>query len=164
MFFFFFFFFCWSQSQLSLSRGRVHPGQVASSSQGPHWWQRPPCKVPTAHKEQFGVQYLGHFDLQLSPELGFEPVTLRSLTDLLYPLSWDDIRITVCRFGQKHVLNALKCTWLLHFTSSFAAVRIAMATRGLCQTRKVKLGSNKLLAQTSSSKMAVFLRYSRWYV
>ena len=46
-----------------------YPGQVASSSQGPHWWQRPPCKVPAAHQEQFGVQYLaqGHFDMQLSP-------------------------------------------------------------------------------------------------
>ena len=58
----------WSQSQLSLGYVRVHPGQVASSSQGPHWWQRPSCKVPTAHQEQFGVQYLaqGHFDMQLS--------------------------------------------------------------------------------------------------
>ena len=56
---------CWSQSQLSLGEGRVHPGQVASSSQGTHWWQRLPCKVPTAHQEQFGVQYLaqGHFDM-----------------------------------------------------------------------------------------------------
>ena len=45
---------CWSQSQLSPGEGRVHPGQVASSSQGP--------------QEQFGVQYLaqGHFDMQLS--------------------------------------------------------------------------------------------------
>ena len=32
-----------------------------------HWWRRLPCKVPTAHQEQFGVQYLaqGHFDMQL---------------------------------------------------------------------------------------------------
>ena len=61
-------FFCCSQSQLSLGEGRVLPGEVASSSQGPHWWQRPPCKEPTAHQEQFGVQYLaqGHFDMQLS--------------------------------------------------------------------------------------------------
>ena len=43
------FFFCWSQSQLSLGEGRVHPGQVASSSQGPHWWQRLPCKVPRSN-------------------------------------------------------------------------------------------------------------------
>ena len=60
--------FCWSQSQLSLGVGRVHPERVASSSQGSHWWQRPPCKVLTAHQEQFGVQYLaqGHFCMQLS--------------------------------------------------------------------------------------------------
>ena len=53
--------FCCSQSQLSLGEGRVHPGQVASSS------QRVPCKVPTAHQEQF-VQCLaqGHFDMQFS--------------------------------------------------------------------------------------------------
>ena len=33
-----------------------------------HWWQSPPCKVPTAHQEQFRVQYLaqGHFEMQLS--------------------------------------------------------------------------------------------------
>ena len=28
--------FCWSQSQLSLGEGSVNPGQVASTSQGPH--------------------------------------------------------------------------------------------------------------------------------
>ena len=33
--------------------GRVHPGWVTSSSQGPHWWQRLPNKMPTAHQEQF---------------------------------------------------------------------------------------------------------------
>ena len=45
---------CWSQSQLSPGEGSVHPGQVASSSQGT--------------LEQVGVQYLaqGHFDMQLS--------------------------------------------------------------------------------------------------
>ena len=32
-----------------------------------HWWQRLPCKVSTAHQEQFGVQYLvqGHFGMLL---------------------------------------------------------------------------------------------------
>ena len=37
------------------------------SLQGPHRWQRLPCKMPTAHQEQFGVQYLaqGHYDKQL---------------------------------------------------------------------------------------------------
>ena len=49
---------CWSQSQLSPGEGRVHPGQVANSSQGP--------------QEQFGVQYLaqGHFNIQLSSAWG----------------------------------------------------------------------------------------------
>ena len=33
-----------------------------------HWWQRPPCKVPTAQQDQFGVQFSagGHFDMQLA--------------------------------------------------------------------------------------------------
>ena len=32
-----------------------------------HWWQMLPRKVPAAHQEQFGVQYLaqGHFNMQL---------------------------------------------------------------------------------------------------
>ena len=29
-----------------------------------HWWQRLPCKVPTAHQEQFGLQYLAQEHLQ----------------------------------------------------------------------------------------------------
>ena len=34
-----------------------------------HWCRKLPCKVPTAHQEKFGVQYLaqGHFDTQLNP-------------------------------------------------------------------------------------------------
>ena len=84
-------FFCWSQSQLSLGEGRVLPGQVASSWQGPRWWQRPPCKVPTAPGAIWGSvscsRTLRHV-AQLSPELGFEPATFRSLANLLYPLSY----------------------------------------------------------------------------
>ena len=60
---------------LTLGEGRELPGQVASSSLGPHWWQRPLCKVPTAH------QYLaqGHFDMQLSSGIGTSdlPITSR---------------------------------------------------------------------------------------
>ena len=43
-----------------------------------HWWQRLPCKVPTAHQEQFGVQYLaqGFFDMQLG-EAGIQTSNLR---------------------------------------------------------------------------------------
>ena len=55
---------CWSQSQLSPGEGRVHPGQVASSSQGP--------------QEQFGgsVSCSRTLAAQLSPgEPGFEPAT-----------------------------------------------------------------------------------------
>ena len=60
--------FAGANPSLSLGEGRVLPGQVASSSQGPHWWQRPPCKVPTTHQEQLGAQYLpqGDFVMQLS--------------------------------------------------------------------------------------------------
>ena len=79
--------FCWSQSQLSLGEGRANPAQVASSLQGPHWWQRLPCKVPTAHQEQFGVQNLaqGHFYMQLCSARSWDLHKLRSLADLLYP-------------------------------------------------------------------------------
>ena len=61
------------------AEGRVLPGQVASSSQGPYCWWRPPCKVPAAHQEQFGVQYLaqGRFDMQLSSALSNLPITSR---------------------------------------------------------------------------------------
>ena len=69
-------FFCWSQSQLSLGEGRVFPGQVASSSQGPSLmaeaamqgvsrtsgaiWGSVSCSRTLRHAAQ------------LSPELGFE--------------------------------------------------------------------------------------------
>ena len=45
-----------------------------------HWWQRLPCKVPTAHQEQFGVQYLaqGHFNMQMRVGGGiWTPITRR---------------------------------------------------------------------------------------
>ena len=62
---------CSLQSVTALSFLWGSPGflpwvQVPSSWQGPHWWQRPPCKLPTAHQEQFGVQYLAQLDMQLS--------------------------------------------------------------------------------------------------
>ena len=47
--------------------------------------------MPTAHQEQFGVQHLAQHAAQLSPEPGFEPATLQSLVDLLYPLSYRHI-------------------------------------------------------------------------
>ena len=76
------------QSQLSLGEGRVLPGQVASSSQDPHWWQRLPCKVPTAPPGAIWgsvscSRTLRHA-AQLSLELEFEPVTFWSVADLLY--------------------------------------------------------------------------------
>ena len=69
------FFYAGANPSCLWGESRVLPRQVASSSQGPHWWQRPPCRVPTTHQEQFGVQYLaqGHFDMQPA---------------LLYPLSY----------------------------------------------------------------------------
>ena len=38
---------------ISMGEGRVNSGWVASSSQGPYWWQRLLHKVPTAHQEQY---------------------------------------------------------------------------------------------------------------
>ena len=37
----------------------------------PHWWQRPPGKVPTAHQEQGGVQYLAQGHLGVGGLWGF---------------------------------------------------------------------------------------------
>ena len=69
---------CWSQSQLSPGKGRVLPGQVARSSQGP--------------QEQLGAQCLaeGHFDMQLSSARDRMnwTATFRSLANLLCPLSY----------------------------------------------------------------------------
>ena len=96
----------WSQSQLSQGEGRVLPGQVASSWQGPQWWQRPPRKVPAAHQEQFGVQYLaqGHFDMQLSsarPALPAEPQTPQ-----LYPnVPQKEFSFIILKYVPKNILK-----------------------------------------------------------
>ena len=65
--------FWWSQPQLSLGEGRVHSGQVASSSQGPHWWQGP----PTAHQGSVSCSRTLRHEAQLSLGLGFEPFDLQ---------------------------------------------------------------------------------------
>ena len=64
---------------LSQGEGRVLPGQVASSSQGPHWWAMwgsISCSKTLRHPAQ------------PCPEPGFELATFWSLVDLLYWLSW----------------------------------------------------------------------------
>ena len=63
---------------LSQGEGRVLPGQVASSSQGPYWWAMwgsVSCSRTLQHAAQ------------PCPEPGFEPATFQSLVDLLYPMS-----------------------------------------------------------------------------
>ena len=68
-----------SHPSLSQGKGRVLPGQVASSSQGPHWWAMwgsVSCSKTLRHAAQ------------PCPEPGFELATFRSLVDLLYPLSY----------------------------------------------------------------------------
>ena len=63
---FFFFFFLWNLLILvALSQSTDH-SLVTFTHTFMHWWQRLPRKVPTAHQEQFGVQYLaqGCFDMQ----------------------------------------------------------------------------------------------------
>ena len=58
----------------SQGKGRVLPGQVASSSQGPHWWAMwgsVSCSKTLRHAAQ------------PCPEPGFELATFRSLVDLL---------------------------------------------------------------------------------
>ena len=62
---------------LSRGEGRVLPGQVTSSLQGPHWWAMwgsVSCSKTLRHAAQ--------------PSRRFELVTSRSLVDLLYPLSY----------------------------------------------------------------------------
>ena len=65
---------------LSQGEGRALPGQVASSSQGPHWW--------AMWGSVSRSRTLWHA-AQPCPELGFEPVTFQSLVDLLYLLSYN---------------------------------------------------------------------------
>ena len=50
--------FCWSRSQLSLWARAGYTLDKLINSSSHHQWQRPPCKVSTAHQEQSGVQYL----------------------------------------------------------------------------------------------------------
>ena len=70
----------WSQSQLSLGEGRVHPGQVTSSSQGPHRWQ--------PHiRSNLGFSTLVKNTSTCSSVQQVWLATFRSLADLLYPLS-----------------------------------------------------------------------------
>ena len=107
--------FCWSQSRLSLGKSRVHPGQLASSS---HWWERPPCKVPTTHREQFGVQQLpqGHFNMQLSSARSWDlnqrpatshekPVFFDYLHSILFPLYICFKRLP----GSVYTIHSLSC-------------------------------------------------------
>ena len=51
----------WARAGNTLDKSPAHRRAL-------HWCQRPPCKVPSAHQEPVGVQYLaeGHFDTQLS--------------------------------------------------------------------------------------------------
>ena len=51
----------WVKAGCSSDESPAHRGAL-------HWWQRPKCKVLTAHLERFRVQYLlqGHFDMQPS--------------------------------------------------------------------------------------------------
>ena len=67
----------------SLGNGRVLPGQVASSSQGPHWWAMW-GSVSRSRTLRHAVQP------NLEP--GFEP----ALVDLLYPLSYSRLRKGTC--------------------------------------------------------------------
>ena len=56
-----------------------------------HWWLRLPCKVPTAHQEQSGVQYhvQGFFSMQLGEWTSDLPITVRSYSqELKIPLKF----------------------------------------------------------------------------
>ena len=77
---------------VSLGEGSVHPEQVASSSQGPYWWQRLPHKVPTVlacswHLDQWS-RILRHA-VQLCPRgARIQTSDLQFTSDLLHPLSY----------------------------------------------------------------------------
>ena len=68
------------QSNNSSKRCTIHATFTHS-----HTYSYMPCKVPTAHQAQFGVQYLaqGHFDMQLGG-VGIRTIDLQIT---LYPLS-----------------------------------------------------------------------------
>ena len=61
-----------------------------------HWWRRLPCKVPAAHQEQFGFQFLaqGHFNMQLSSariQTSNPPITRRpTLPPEQQPHKWQN--------------------------------------------------------------------------
>ena len=78
---------------VSLDEGRAHPERVASSSQGPYWWQRPPRKAPPAHQKQFWGSVSCSRTLQhaakLRPRGARIPASDLPITsNLLYPLSY----------------------------------------------------------------------------
>ena len=88
---------------LSQGEGRVLPGQVASSLQGPHWW--------AMWGSVSRSRTLRHA-AQPCPELGFEPATLRSLVDLLYPLSYSRPKMQLQHIKKKKALcNRKKKIW-----------------------------------------------------
>ena len=69
---------------ISLDKGIIHPGRVAS----PYWWQRPPCKVPTAHQKQFWGSVSCSRILWHVAQFHPRGAGIRSLDELLYPLSY----------------------------------------------------------------------------
>ena len=82
--------FCWSQSQLSLGEGRIHPGEVASSLQGPSLMAAMQGSNCTPGAIWFlQVQYLaqGHFNMRLSSARESCDLNQRP-SNLLYPLSY----------------------------------------------------------------------------
>ena len=125
--------FCLSQSQLSMGKGSVHLGQVASSSQGP--------LIGGAHQEQFGVQYLahGHFDMQPSTS---QPATFQSLADLLYPLS--------------HKLNLQHTSVsLLHkpgFSQGYVSALTCSGVRSLCSWASISYPTMNFLTVAERSR------------
>ena len=84
-------------SHLSLSKGLrgaasgPNPSLVSGREQGIPWTHR-----RALTDEQCGIQYLaqGHFDMQLSPAWSRD-LTIRSVVDLLYPLSYRSYIINI---------------------------------------------------------------------
>ena len=119
---------------LSQGEGRVLPGQVTSSSQGPHWWA---MWGSVSHSRT-----LRHA-AQPCPELGFEPATLRSLVDLLYPLSYSHPH------SRMYIIILKKNTIFLHQSPAILWNSSLMFPTGLCPGNTTITGNRHFNARVT---------------
>ena len=112
---------------------------VASSSQGPHWWQRPRCKVPAAQQVQFGFQYLAQDTWTCSST----PAAFRSLANLLYPLSYSRPHLAPAFQFACFLLGVGCFSWAHFITEGYQNFAVVSMTYGpfVCKKHKTLTAS-----------------------